>query len=149
VGQKSLVRLNRLNVSMHWESELTPNIYHWLSVKLYLYLRLLIPFLFKVNIYNFFKLWGNYKNKNILSTVMFSGFLQVSLKSCLYTVYVKKTWKSFFIPLQIYISKMYNLTFIHLIHCNINKYITLWNSTNQNEKGLQLREINKTCYFYY
>ena len=46
MGQKSLSRLNRINVSMFWESGVIDNNYHWVGTKVFICYNIFFKYLF-------------------------------------------------------------------------------------------------------
>lgn len=124
MGQISLARVNRINVSMQWESNLKANQYSWLSTKIYILLRLFVPIIFHVNKYNFFKLWGPTLTKHIISSYLISGYLQITIKKRHYKLYRSINPKPLLTIPQIYIARLHDLTYIYVVYSDLTVFDT-------------------------
>lgn len=65
MGQISLPRLEKINTKMSWESTLLYNKERWLSIKSFIFLKLLLQYIFKNNYFRFKTKWLINKNNNI------------------------------------------------------------------------------------
>ncbi len=64
MGQISLPRLEKINTTMFWESTLLYNKERWLSIKSFIFLKILIQYIFKNNYFNFKTKWVNNINNS-------------------------------------------------------------------------------------
>lgn len=63
MGQISLPRLEKINTTMFWESTLLYNNERWLSIKSFIFLKILLQYIFKNNYFRFKTKWILNKNK--------------------------------------------------------------------------------------
>lgn len=162
MGQVSLVRLNRINCSMIWESNLHElNDIHWLSTKFYIFFKFFLPTLFYNKRYNFFKFWKtahltSFSPFNISSNPTKNKYINRCetnwhLKN--YHIGLKKT-KIFYVKiLQFFIYSSNNQTYIFIIYINSKKFKNLYNKNINTKKNLLVFfKKNKTIkknYFLY
>ena len=119
MGQISLPRFNRLNVSMNWESFLKTNNYNWLTLKLHFILKFLVPHFFRVTMYNFFNIWGPVLKASTMYDATFSGFVKKNFPTTQSMFYLEKAHKPLVTVLKIYLCRLDNFTYIFVIY---NKY---------------------------
>ena len=101
MGQISLARFNRLNVSMSWEGGVGCNIHRWISFKLFIYFKYLIGHIFKVKIYNLFNLW--FYSKNNFTNFLISPGEGVDIKIKNNNFFTKKSLSLKLHTFQIYL----------------------------------------------
>lgn len=116
MGQISLPRFNRLNTSMAWESMLNTNQYHWLSTKIYLFLRLYLSNIFKVTQYNFFNIWGPELKINMLYSLSISNFIKKKLPIRSYFISCTPNTKYLLNILALYINRVFEKSYIYLVY---------------------------------
>lgn len=125
MGQISLPRLNRLNVSMTWESELKVNSYHWLSLKLIFFLKYYTQNLFKVEQYNFFNLWKPKLLRTMISQYTITNFTKKFFPTSVYSIATIFSSRKFFHVLDLYLIRFFHLSYIYLIYNNYTPVLNL------------------------
>ena len=120
MGQISLPRFNRLNISMTWESMLNTNQYHWLSTKIYLFLQLYISNIFKVTQYNFFNLWGYKLKINMFFSLSISNFIKKHFLTKNFLLAVIPNSKQLLNILGLYIVRLFDKSYIYLVYNHYN-----------------------------
>lgn len=108
MAQKSLPRLNRINVSMFWENFNPYNNRGGLGLKIYIFLRHFSRFFLKYNIFYFKKFWK--KDKKWKQTLINNHFLS---KKC-FNFDFKVEYD--LIPFNIYIYSVFNKNYLLYIH---------------------------------
>lgn len=122
MGQISLARFNRINASMVWESSLHNKSHHWLSTKLYIYLKLFIPIIFKTIVFNFFKLWGPKIDNSMLSHFNFSGASKGQIPNRRTSLFLRKQQSMLVTILQLYIHRYDDESYILVIYGDYNMF---------------------------
>lgn len=120
MGQISLPRFNRLNVSMQWESQVNIKDYHWLSLRLYKIFKFFISTLFKALLYNFYKLWGRSFIKKQLYGEVISGFTKTTLKTHVSHIAIKVSSKKLFNILGLFLIRLLDTTYIFIAYSNFS-----------------------------
>lgn len=138
MGQISLARFNRLNVSMTWESELKTNAYHWLSTKLYLFLNLYITRLFQVNQYNFFNLWAPKIKINVWSEKRITNFTRKLFATHDFSIAIIKNPKKLLNVLACYLFRIFDNSFIYVIYNHFFLLKTLFKNKGKASKKFLL-----------
>lgn len=133
MAQKSLIRLDRINCSMTWESNIVEKgEFHWFSLKIYIYFKFFIPFLFNTLYYNFFKFW-NFKAYRQLSSYNISPNInnnnfdkQLSWPNK-YSLFKSLTKKSYYNILKFYFYTYNNNSFIFIIYIKVKDLLKFLN----------------------
>ncbi len=116
MGQVSLARFNRLNTSMIWEANINQCSLHWLSTKLYIYLKYFVPIIFRVIEYNFYYLWGSCSENKFFSSYNISHKPQKLLRKNKAKFFFRLGKRTYINIMQIYLCRINDTSCIFVLY---------------------------------